>query len=314
MRILMVEDSPRDRELLRYLLEERFSSDNSEILEAADLETAIQRMSEVVIDVVILDLSLPDSTGKETFQTVYARFPDVPFIVMTHNSDRELALTMIKEGASDYILKNYTDAEEIFRRIMFAVEKHRISIRVPAEAAASVHKVERTRAAMLTAHESGQHQSVPARAVETTSAVAELSRNMFTQMQEFSTTVARMATRQELMQKTVNGLDKELIRGHSGRPSVKSMVDTTATTVAGLEKRVGSLEEDRPSVADWQEITQAHAANETQIKTTKMNNRAKIFLGVLTLVGVLAGAYATYYAATQTNLSNIIKALTPASQ
>jgi DNA-binding NarL/FixJ family response regulator len=299
MRLLMVEDSRQDRELLRYLLEERFTSDRSEILEAGNLEDAIKQLTRIPIDVVILDLSLPDSAGKETFCSLHDRFPDVPLIVMTNNQDRQLAMTMIQEGAADYIVKNYTEAEEIFRRIMFAVEKCRTSIRVPPAEATLIKKVERTKAALLVAHQSGEHQTIPDRTVETSAAVADLSRNIYTHMQEQGKTVVKIETQQDIMMKMLQVLDKEILRGHSNRPSMRTQMDVLVNDHKNLEERVNNLEADRPSILDLQKVTTIH---HTQIQTTKMHNRTKVILGILTLLGVLAGAGATYYASVQSSL------------
>jgi DNA-binding NarL/FixJ family response regulator len=303
----MVEDSRTDRELLRYLLEERFATDRSEILEACNLEEAVKQLTRMPIDVVILDLSLPDSAGKETFQTLHQRFPDVPIIIMTHNQDRKLALNMVKDGAADYIVKNYTEAEEIFRRIMFAIEKCRTSIRVPPAEATLVKKVERTKAALLMAHQSGEHQAISSRTVETSAAVADLSRNIYTHMQEQGKTVVKIETQQDIMMKMLQVLDKEILQGHSNRPSMRTQVDVLVNDHKNLEERVTNLEADRPSMLDLQEVVTGH---QTQIQTTKMHNRTKVILGILTLLGVLAGAGATYYASVQ---SSMLKFWSPSS-
>src|ERR1700744_4061072 len=159
MRILIVEDSATDRELLKYLLADKFMSE-AKFREASNLATAVKYLDGGNIDCVLLDLQLPDSAGKETFEKLVSRYPDVPIIVMTHNKDRELAVSMIQLGAADYILKSYTDEEELFRRIVFAVEKHRRTVRMPAENAASIHKLERAQANLVTARKSGEHVAI----------------------------------------------------------------------------------------------------------------------------------------------------------
>lgn len=138
-RILIVEDSPTDREILRYLLEDQFKSE-AKFREASSLATAFRYLELGNIDCVVLDLQLPDSAGRETFQKINERFPDIPTIVMTHNKDRALAIDMIKMGAADYVLKDYTNPEDIFRRIIFAVEKHHRSVRMPAEKVQTVQQ------------------------------------------------------------------------------------------------------------------------------------------------------------------------------
>jgi len=276
MKILIVEDSPTDRQLLKYLLEERFR-DEAKFCEAADLRTAFSYLEESHIDCVVLDLQLPDSAGRETFTKIIDRFPDVPVIVMTNNKDRALAIEMIQAGAADYILKNYTDEESIFRRIIFAIEKHHRTVRMGPESASSIHRLERAKADMLTAHHSGEHTVVQTKAIETTAAVADISRSLFTELQGIANKVSQQGIQQENVARTVENIDRELLRGHSGRPSMRSQVDV-------LEHRVGGLERELTSV---RENTETH-------KQTWATNRVKILIGILTFLGAVAGALATY--------------------
>ena len=236
MRILIVEDNPTDRDLLKYLLESRFQNE-AKFREANNLETAFRYLDGRNIDCVILDLQLPDSTGKETFQRLSDRYPDVPVIVMTHNKDRGLALDMIKAGAADYILKDYTNEEDIFRRIIFAVEKHHRTIRVSTEKASSLHALERAKANMLSAHESGEHVAIQASTIATTSAVADLSRHLFTELQKLSGQLEAKNTRDETMSKTIESLQTELL-GSGSQLSVKSRIES-------LDHRVGIIEKAR---------------------------------------------------------------------
>lgn len=124
MHILIVEDNPSDRSLMRYLLEARFPKNVVTFHEASRLSEALAALEEQSIDCIILDLQLPDSSGSQTFLRVYERHFDVPIIVMTHNKNRQLAIDMIQAGASDYIIKDFTDEEELFNRILLTIERH----------------------------------------------------------------------------------------------------------------------------------------------------------------------------------------------
>ena len=66
---------------------------------------------------VLLDLSLPDSMGLETFSRVYAHSPMVPIIVLTGNDDQTVALSAVKGGAQDYLVKGRLDRELLLRSI-----------------------------------------------------------------------------------------------------------------------------------------------------------------------------------------------------
>lgn len=289
-RLLLVEDNPTDRELLRYLLEARFTKD-AHIFEAATLAASLVILDHEPIECVVLDLQLPDSTGKATFQALFGRYPDIPMIVVTHNKDRQLAIDMIQLGAADYVIKNFTDEEELFRRIIFAIEKHKHSVRVPPDDAASVQRLERAQAKMRTAHQSGQHSAIRDTSAEVMGAIADLSRRMFGEMQKISTQMTQVTTTQGSMTKTVDHLDQELLRGSQGRASMRSQVDL-------MEHRLTELEEEFTTLKEKKEEADKTSRQEAiQLTQTHLSNRTKVILAIIALIGTIAGAIATYEAA-----------------
>ncbi len=311
MKILIVEDSPTDRELLRYLLEDKFREE-AKFREADSLDTAIRYLSSGSIDCVVLDLQLPDSAGKETFLKLIARFPDIPIIVMTHNKDRNLALEMIKAGAADYVLKNYTDPEDIFRRIVFAVEKHRRTVRMSPERAAAVHKLERAQANMLTAHQSGEHVAIQNTTVATTNAVADISRKMFSELQNLTSQITQSNVKNEQIGKTVEALETEILKGSGGRPSMRSQVDILDHRIGEIERRfsdfreltekkieqtdtkaeqrIGAIRTDLKTSEDQNRLSAV------QIQQTHMTNRTKVLIAILSLLGAVVAAVLSYEA------------------
>lgn len=130
MKILIVDHDSAQREVLRHLLEARFQQ-QAKLRDADCLQTAFGYLARGDVDCIVLDLHLPESDGRATFLALRQQYPEVPIVVMTNNEDRSLALDMIKAGASDYLIKNYTNDEEAFRRILFAVEQQRRGIKVP---------------------------------------------------------------------------------------------------------------------------------------------------------------------------------------
>jgi DNA-binding NarL/FixJ family response regulator len=281
MKVLLVEDSPSDRELLRRILEAQLQT--SEFHEASTLAEATDILERCHIDCTILDLQLPDSVGKETFEKLNARFPDVPMIVMTHSKDRELAISMIQQVAADFLIKSYTglDEEDLYRRITFAVEKHNRSVRVPPESARYYNRLERAKVHLQDAHDQEASPStIRNMTVEVTTAVADLSKKMFTELQQINMNLSRQGMQQETLVQTVATLDKELLKGHSNRPSMRSQVDVLDHRVVALEGKVKRFGD------GYLEVAQA-----------KMSNRTKILIAILTLLGVLGTATATYYTA-----------------
>lgn len=122
MRILIVEDNPADRELLVFTLQEHWKTE-AKFREAHDLKAAHGYLQRGGVDAVVLDLQLPDSTGWDTFARVHKAYPNLPIIVVTHNINLDLAVTLIEQGAEDVIVKDFTNTIVLFRRILFAVKR-----------------------------------------------------------------------------------------------------------------------------------------------------------------------------------------------
>jgi len=108
-RLLLVDDNPGDERLVREML--AATPGPSFVLESVDtLSKALDRLDANETDLVLLDLSLPDSTGIDTLSKVQARAPGVPIVVLTGSRDDELAIQSIRQGVQDYLLKGQVDA------------------------------------------------------------------------------------------------------------------------------------------------------------------------------------------------------------
>src|ERR1043165_1966627 len=95
-------------------------------LHTADrLAHGLEQLSAGETVLVPLALSLPDSFGLETFTKVYAHSPTVPIIVLTGNDDQMLALTAVKGGAQDYLVKGSLDRELLLRSMQYSIERKR---------------------------------------------------------------------------------------------------------------------------------------------------------------------------------------------
>jgi diguanylate cyclase (GGDEF)-like protein len=91
------------------------------------LSLALARLSKGGIDLVLLDLDLPDSQGIVTFERAYAFAPDVPIVVLTSLDDEEVGLSTVRGGAQDYLVKGEVSADLLRRSIRYAVERHRLT-------------------------------------------------------------------------------------------------------------------------------------------------------------------------------------------
>jgi two-component system cell cycle response regulator len=97
-----------------------------EVESATELGEALRRLSRGGIDVVLLELSLPDSEGMSTFERTNAFAPEVPVVVLTDGYDEELAVSTVQAGAQDYLVKGSADSGEIVRALRYAQERHRL--------------------------------------------------------------------------------------------------------------------------------------------------------------------------------------------
>jgi diguanylate cyclase (GGDEF)-like protein len=122
--VLLIEDNPGDARLLQEMLAEEPTAPFR--LRCADrLSRAMEVLSSHKIELLLLDLSLPDSQGLETFAAVYAHSPKVPIIVLTGNDDDALALSAVKAGAQDYLYKGRLDRELLLRSMHYSIERKR---------------------------------------------------------------------------------------------------------------------------------------------------------------------------------------------
>jgi PAS domain S-box-containing protein len=125
IKILLVEDNPGDARLIREMLAGPEISGFS-IEWVPRLSQGLEYLSKGEIDLVLLDLGLPDSHGLETFFKAYTHAPEIPFVLLTGLDDETLALTAVRKGAQDYLIKGETDANTLLRAIRYATERKKV--------------------------------------------------------------------------------------------------------------------------------------------------------------------------------------------
>ncbi len=125
IRVLLVEDNPGDVFLLQELVDEEPGS-RFRISHAVDrLDAALELIAGHEADLVLLDLSLPDSGGLETFARAHAAAPEVPIIVLSGTDDEKMALETVHLGAHEYLVKGRIDAVLLHRAMRYAIERSR---------------------------------------------------------------------------------------------------------------------------------------------------------------------------------------------
>ena len=123
-RVLLVEDNLADARLIRETLSDAMGA-RFELESAGRLATGLSRLGANDIDVVLLDLGLPDSQGRDTFARVQSQAPHVPIIVLTGMEDEDLSVALVQEGAQDYLLKSQVNGSLLARAICHAIERKR---------------------------------------------------------------------------------------------------------------------------------------------------------------------------------------------
>jgi PAS domain S-box-containing protein len=124
-RVLVIEDNPGYAEVIQMMLE-KVRGAQFDVVCAKKLSDGLQYLKDEIIDVVLVDLTLPDSKGIDTYDAVYAHAPDIPIIVLTVTDNDALALTAIQKGAQDYLIKERVDGKLLEHSIRYAIERKRV--------------------------------------------------------------------------------------------------------------------------------------------------------------------------------------------
>lgn len=126
MELFLIEDNPSDAEFLCRILAEDPVCEFSVVSEGR-LSSGLARLSEKGADLVLLDLGLPDSEGIDTLRRLRAAVPTVPIIVLTGLNDETTAISAVRDGAQDYLVKDNLSCEALIRAIRYARERHRLT-------------------------------------------------------------------------------------------------------------------------------------------------------------------------------------------
>ncbi|MEY2466098.1 MAG: phosphoserine phosphatase RsbU/P, partial [Verrucomicrobiota bacterium] len=126
IRALLIEDNPGDARLIQFMLEEA-ATNLFEIERADRLDAALERLARGGVDIVLSDLSLPDSHGMETFSRLHSQAPQVPIIVLSGLNDTTVAVDAVHRGAQDFLIKGQVDGQLLARSIRYAIERKRMS-------------------------------------------------------------------------------------------------------------------------------------------------------------------------------------------
>ncbi len=127
VRILLVEDNPGDARLLRIFLAEAGST-TMELTHFGCMSDAASHLQGGEVDVVLLDLGLPDAQGLGAVRQVHAIAPGVPLVVLTGLDDETTAAQALQEGAQDYLIKGQIESHGLRRALRYAMERQRMQV------------------------------------------------------------------------------------------------------------------------------------------------------------------------------------------
>lgn len=120
--VLLVEDNPGDA----YLIQEQFKSsktDEYHLTHVEYLRNAISILTQDSCDIILLDLSLPDSQGLETLKTLKEHSWDIPIVILSGINDEKLAIQAVRQGAQDYLVKGQVTGEILVHALRYAIER-----------------------------------------------------------------------------------------------------------------------------------------------------------------------------------------------
>ena len=120
--ILLIEDDLTEARLFEKILSE-ITKRQFNIFHVQCLQNGLKTLSEKKFDIILLDLSLPDSQGLDSLEPLIKVAPNLPIIVLTNTNDDQLALEAVRRGAQDYLVKRMLNVELLSRSIYYAIER-----------------------------------------------------------------------------------------------------------------------------------------------------------------------------------------------
>lgn len=153
IRILLIEDNDDDALIIRDLLDADDGDVELILSHQGTLASGIEMLKTTKPDIVLLDLSLPDSFGMDTLKAVRCSAPHAPIVVMTGSDDRANGLIALSEGAQDYLVKGHVDSNGLVRSLRYSLERKRLE----AELVETAEENARLELLNLTARALGHH-------------------------------------------------------------------------------------------------------------------------------------------------------------
>ncbi|MDZ8186050.1 MAG: hybrid sensor histidine kinase/response regulator [Nostoc sp. ChiSLP02] len=125
VKILLIEDNLAEARLLQEFLKQAQSEEFS-LLHVKRLGEALKELSTSLYDVILLDLTLPDSQGLLSLPPLISQAPSIPIVVLTNTNDEKLAIEAVRQGAQDYLVKRQVSPDVLVRSLRYAIERKQV--------------------------------------------------------------------------------------------------------------------------------------------------------------------------------------------
>lgn len=125
VKILLIEDNLAEARLLQEFLKQAQSKEFS-LVHVQRLRDAFHELNQQNYDVILLDLTLPDSQGLSSLPLLISQAPSTPIVVLTNTNDEELAIEAVREGAQDYLVKRQVNPDVLVRSVQYAIARKQV--------------------------------------------------------------------------------------------------------------------------------------------------------------------------------------------
>lgn len=122
IKLLLIESSENDALVIADYLDQS-KTNCFEITHVHSLEEAISFLNANSVDIILINLFLPDSFGIHTFKQLFSNFPNIPFLVLTEIKDHLIGVNSVKQGAQDFLIKSELSSNNLSKSINYAIER-----------------------------------------------------------------------------------------------------------------------------------------------------------------------------------------------
>jgi signal transduction histidine kinase len=158
VKILLIEDNLAEARLLQEFLRQAEFKQFS-LVHVKRLREALNELNQNSYDVILLDLTLPDSQGLSSLPLLMNHAPTVPIVVLTNTNDEDLAIEAVRQGAQDYLVKRQVNVDVLVRAVCYAIERKQALETLRTVNQTLQHRVDERTAELVKANELNQFKN-----------------------------------------------------------------------------------------------------------------------------------------------------------